>query len=151
MASASGGRTMKHAPGRVLVFPVLFWSTQFLLSELDFRVSFSPRLTVSWNRQSEQSDKDKNNLNILPLLLNTCLCFYLKACEWLLIISYLFIQPVTQGHCSGGLGGLESTQLQRHNVTADLPEGSEALLIPLHSWFISLKVLNKNTGKKKTN
>ena len=48
-ASASGGGTMKQAPGRVLVLPLFVCSSQFLLSELDFRFRVSPRLTVSWN------------------------------------------------------------------------------------------------------
>lgn len=42
-ASASGGGIMKHAPGRVLVFPLPSWTFQFL-PELDFRISFSSRL-----------------------------------------------------------------------------------------------------------
>lgn len=48
MASVSGGGIMRQAPGRVSLCPPLLWTTQFKSSELDFRVSFSPRTTEFW-------------------------------------------------------------------------------------------------------
>lgn len=60
----------------------------------------------------------------------------------ILVLSYIFIIPVAQSDDSGGFGGLDSAQLQRHNLAAELPEGSQALVIPPYCWFISLKVLS---------
>lgn len=50
-ASISGGGIIKHAPGRVLTTPLSVSSSQFLESVLDFRVSLSPRLTISYDEK----------------------------------------------------------------------------------------------------
>lgn len=42
MASGSGGGTWKQTPGKVFVFPSVEITSHLSLSELDFRVSFSP-------------------------------------------------------------------------------------------------------------
>lgn len=69
-ASALGGGIMKQAPGRVLVFPALVCSTQFLWSMLDLRLSISPRLTLSWG-----SWENRRNLNIEPVFVFFSFCF----------------------------------------------------------------------------
>lgn len=57
---------------------------------------------------------------------------------------YLLIDPVTQGHYTGGFAGLDSSKLQRHDAAAELPEGGQALLVPPQWRFISLKVQTKH-------
>lgn len=42
MASGSGGGIWKQAPGKVLVAPSVEITSQFSVSELDFKVNFSP-------------------------------------------------------------------------------------------------------------
>ena len=129
-ASGSGGGTMKHAPGRVLVFPVLSWSSQSLIFELDLRFSTSSRLTMSWKRWKSNFRHHKQNILTFQ---SSC-----TVCKWPLVTSYLFICPVTQGHCSGGFSGLDTAWLQGHDAAAELLEGRQSLLVPLHCWFISL-------------
>lgn len=125
MASGSGGGIMKHAPGRVLVFPPVVWSFQFLKSALESNFIFSPRFTISWN-----GHYDKVNINII-IFLN------FLSLPW----PHLCVHPVAQGHSSGEFGGLKSAWLQRHDISALLPEGSQALFIPPDRWLISLKTL----------
>lgn len=55
-------------------------------------------------------------------------------------VSYILVRPVTQGHDGGGCRGWDSTQLQRHHVSAEFSEGGEALLVPSHGWLVSLRV-----------
>lgn len=54
--------------------------------------------------------------------------------------SHLSVHPVTQGNHSGGFGGIDATLLQRWDAAAELLQGGETLLIPLHCWLISLKL-----------
>lgn len=54
--------------------------------------------------------------------------------------SHLSVHPVTQGHHSGGFGGIDATLLQRRDAAAELLQGRQTLLIPLHRWLISLKL-----------
>lgn len=42
MASGSGGGIWKQAPGKVIVAPSVEVTSQFSVSELDFKVNFSP-------------------------------------------------------------------------------------------------------------
>lgn len=54
--------------------------------------------------------------------------------------SHLSIHPITQWHCSSGLGGIDSTLLQRWDAAAENLQGRQTLFIPLHRWLISLKL-----------
>lgn len=48
MASGSGGGIWKQTPGKVFVFPSAEMTSQFSMSELDFRVNFSPLTRVAY-------------------------------------------------------------------------------------------------------
>lgn len=55
-------------------------------------------------------------------------------------IFYLSIGPFTQGHHRGGFGGAETPQLQRGDGAAELPQGYEALFVPLYRSLITLRI-----------